>query len=78
MANSPIALVSDPDRTLGMPSKTAAIWQAWTRKCAQHAPMIEQVQDMTKKVNLNVTQTILLTRQVNILTFDPENPFSPL
>lgn len=63
MADSPIALVSEPDLSLGMPSKTAAIWRTWTRKRAQHAPTLEQVQDMTKKVNLNVTQTILEERR---------------
>ena len=63
MADSPIALVSEPDRALGMPSKTVAIWREWTRKRAQHAPALEQVQDMTKKVKLNVTQTILEERR---------------
>ena len=63
MANSPIALISDPDCTLGLPSSTVAIWQAWTRKRAQHAPTLEQVQEMTKKVQLNVTQTILEERR---------------
>ena len=63
MADSPIALVSKPDRSLGMPSKTAAIWREWTRPRAQHAPTLEQVQDMTKKVKLNVTQTILEERR---------------
>ena len=62
MANSPIALISDPDCTLGLPSNTVAIWQAWTRKRAQHAPTLEQVQEITKKVQLNVTQTILEER----------------
>lgn len=63
MADSPIALVSEPDRTLGLPSKTATIWRAWTRKRAQHAPTLEQVQEITKKVQLNVTQTILEERR---------------
>ena len=63
MADSPIALISDPDRTMDMPSKAATIWREWTRKRAQHAPTLEQVQEITKKVQLNVTQTILEERR---------------
>ena len=52
-------MASGPDKTTGMPLKTAIIWQEWTQKRAQDAPTLEQVQEITKKVKLNVTQTIL-------------------
>ena len=52
-------IASKPDRTTGMPSRTAIIWQEWTQQRAQHAPTLEQVQKITKKVKLNVTQAIL-------------------
>ena len=48
-----------PDKTTGMPSSTAIIWQEWTQKRAQDAPTLEQIREITKKVKLNVTQTIL-------------------
>ena len=57
MADLPVA--SEPDKTTGMPSSTAIIWQEWTQKRAQDAPTLEQIQEITKKVKLNVTQTIL-------------------
>ena len=52
-------IASEPEKTTGMPSRTAIIWQEWTQKRAQHAPTLEQVQEITKKVKLNVTQAIL-------------------
>ena len=54
---------SEIDNTTGQPSSTAIIWQEWTQKRAQHAPTLEQVQAITKKVKLNVTQTILEERR---------------
>ena len=56
-------IASEPEKTTGMPSRTAIIWQEWTQKRAQHAPTLEQVQEITKKVKLNVTQTILEERR---------------
>ena len=56
-------IASKLDNTTGMPSSTAIIWQEWTQKRAQHAPTLEQVQEITKKVKLNVTQTILEERR---------------
>lgn len=56
-------IASEPDKTIGMPSSTAIIWQEWTQKRAQDAPTLEQVQAITKKVKLNVTQTILEERR---------------
>lgn len=52
-------IASELDNTTGMPSSTTIIWQEWTQKRAQHAPTLEQVREITKKVKLNVTQTIL-------------------
>ena len=52
-------IASEPEKTTGMPSRTAIIWQEWTQKRAQPAPTLEQVQKITKKVKLNVTQAIL-------------------
>ena len=56
-------IASELDNTTGMPSSTAIIWQEWTHKRAQHAPTLEQVQEITKKVRLNVTQAILEERR---------------
>ncbi len=56
-------IASEPEKTTGMPSRTAIIWQEWTQKRAQHAPTLEQVQEITKKVKLNVTQTIVEERR---------------
>lgn len=56
-------IASEPDNATGMPSSTAIIWQEWTQKRAQHAPTLEQVQEITKKVRLNVTQAILEERR---------------
>ena len=56
-------IASGPDNTTGMPPSTAIIWQEWTQKRAQHAPTLEQVQKITKKVKLNVTQAILEERR---------------
>ncbi len=56
-------IASEPDNTTGMPPSTAIIWQEWTQKRAQHAPTLEQVQEITKKVKLNVTQAILKERR---------------
>ena len=56
-------IASEPDNTTGMPPSTAIIWQEWTQKRAQHAPTLEQVQKITKKVKLNVTQAILEERR---------------
>lgn len=56
-------IASKLDNTTGRPSSTAIIWQEWTQKRAQHAPTLEQVQKITKKVKLNVTQTILEERR---------------
>ena len=63
MADLPVASVFDPDNKTGLPSSTAIIWQEWTQKRAQDAPTLEQVQEITKKVKLNVTQTILEERR---------------
>ena len=54
---------SELDNTTGMPSSTTIIWQEWTQKRAQHAPTLEQVREITKKVKLNVTHTILEERR---------------
>lgn len=56
-------IASELDNTTGMPPGTAIIWQEWTQKRAQHAPTLEQVQEITKKVKLNVTHTILEERR---------------
>ena len=56
-------IASDPDTATGLPSSTAIIWQEWTQKRAQDAPTLEQVQEITKKVKLNVTHTILEERR---------------
>lgn len=63
MADLPVASVTGPDKTTGMSPSTAIIWQEWTQKRAQDAPTLEQVQAITKKVKLNVTQTILEERR---------------
>ncbi len=64
MADLPVTSVSEHDKTIGMPSSTAIIWQEWTQKRAQEAPTLEQVQAITKKVKLNVTQVILEGRKI--------------
>ena len=56
-------MVSEPDSTSGLPPSTAIIWQEWAQKRAQHAPTLEQVRRITKKVKLNVTQAILEERR---------------
>ncbi len=56
-------MVSEPDSTSDLPPSTAIIWQEWTQKRAQDAPTLEQIQAITKKVKLNVTQTILEERR---------------
>ena len=56
-------IASEPDNTTDMPPSTAIIWQEWAQKRAQHAPTLEQVRRITKKVKLNVTQTILEERR---------------
>ncbi|MCY3680289.1 MAG: hypothetical protein OXH16_02750 [Gemmatimonadetes bacterium] len=62
MEDLPVA--SEPDKTTGLPSSTAIIWQEWTQKHAQNAPTLEQVQEITKKVKLNVTHTILEDQKI--------------
>ncbi len=57
-------IASEPDKTTSMPSSNAIIWQEWTQKRAQDAPTLEQIQEITKKVKLNVTQTILEGRKI--------------
>lgn len=52
-------IASELDNTTCRPSSTAIIWQEWTQQRAQHAPTLEQVREITKKVKLNITQTIL-------------------
>ena len=52
-------IASELDNTTCRPSSTAIIWQEWTQQRAQHAPTLEQVREITKKVKLNVTHTIL-------------------
>ena len=58
-----LEIASKLDNTIGLPPSTAIIWQEWTQKRAQHAPTLEQVQAITKKVKLNVTQAILEERR---------------
>lgn len=42
---------SKPGKKTGLSSSTAIIWQEWTQKRAQNAPTLEQVQEITKKLN---------------------------
>ena len=64
MANLPTPSVSEPNKTTDMPPSIAIIWQEWTQKRTQYAPTLEQVQEITKKVKLNMTQAILEGRKI--------------
>jgi hypothetical protein len=38
-------------------------WQEWARKRAQHAPSLERIREISKKVKISVTQLLLEERQ---------------
>lgn len=39
------------------------IWQEWAKKRAQHAPSLERLHEISKKVKISVTQLLLEERQ---------------
>ena len=63
MADLSERVISEPDSPAGVSPKPATIWQEWTKKRAQHAPTLEKIREITKKVKMNVTQAILDERQ---------------
>jgi len=38
-------------------------WQEWARKRAQHAPSLEHINEISKKVKISVTQLLIEERQ---------------